>query len=524
MSQRISLDHKVLFESLPGLYLILSPRFHILGVSRAYLEATLTEREQITGRYLFDVFPDNPADPGATGVKNLTASLTHVLEHKAPHKMAVQQYDIRRPDGRFEQRYWSPVNTPVTDESGQVLYIIHQVEDVTALVLSEQNNLKQEEDLRVLNQALLKEIDERKLLEEEMKRFNKSLESQIIQKNLDLLHILDRITDGFITLDKDFNYVYANKQIGQMIKLDPSSLIGRNVREVFPDAVGSATYHAFQKAMEEQQYIRNTDYYPQLNLWQENHIYPSPEGLSVFIRDISEQKEAENKLKQSNTELRALAARLQTIREEEQRRIALEIHDQLGQQATGLKMDISWLKKKMTHLSDPVSLQYKLSEIGDQLDETIGTIRRISAELHPSILENLGIIAALSWQSEEFEKRFSVRVRFRNLSEDLELQLQTAVGLYRIYQECLTNIARHSGASSVYTTLSAPDNDIILEIEDNGNGFDPGKKTIPSLGLTGMKERALMMNGTFHIHSVPGKGTKVIVKVPQHATSPESPV
>ena len=514
MSQRISIDYSLLFQSLPGLYLIISPRLHILEASDAYLEATLTQREQVTGRYLFDVFPDNPDNPAATGVQNLSASLDYVLRHRIPHKMAIQQYDIRRPEGGFEVRYWSPVNHPVLDASGEVLFIIHQAEDVTGLVLSEQNVQQQEQDLQELNKALMKEIAERKLLEEDLRTFSHSLESQIIRQNQDQLHIFDRITDGFIALDKQFNYIYANRQIGKMTGMDPGSLIGRNVWEVFPDAVGSATYHAFVRAMQEQRYIRNTDHFPQLNLWQENHIYPSPEGLSVFIRDISEQKEAENKLRKSYLELRALAARLQTVREEEQRRIALEIHDQLGQQATGLKMDISWLKKKLSTFTDPVNIQHKLSEISDQLDETIVTIRRISAELHPSILENLGILAAISWQSEEFEKRYSIPVHLHIIQEELRPGRQTALGLYRIYQECLTNIARHAEASEVHITIYAPEKMITLEIEDNGKGFDPKALTRASLGLTGMRERALMMNGSLEIQSRPGKGTTIIVTVP----------
>jgi PAS domain S-box-containing protein len=132
-----ALDFRTLFESVPGLYLVLSPELKIIAVSDAYLRATMTERGKIAGRYLFEVFPDNPDDPNATGTRNLMSSLRRVLKDKAPDTMAVQKYDIRKPEaegGGFEERYWSPVNTPVLNESGEVAYIIHRVENVTEFV------------------------------------------------------------------------------------------------------------------------------------------------------------------------------------------------------------------------------------------------------------------------------------------------------------------------------------------------------------------------------------------------------
>lgn len=127
-------DFRLLFESAPGLYLVLLPDLHIVGVSDAYAEATMTRREEILGRHLFEVFPDNPNDPMADGVSNLRASLDSVLKKRKTHTMAVQKYDIRRPDGSFEVRYWSPINKPVFDERKEITYIIHRVEDVTAFV------------------------------------------------------------------------------------------------------------------------------------------------------------------------------------------------------------------------------------------------------------------------------------------------------------------------------------------------------------------------------------------------------
>jgi len=127
---------RLLFEAAPDPYLVLAPDLTIVAVSDAYLRATMTQRERIVGRALFEVFPDNPADPAAEGVRNLKASLEQVLNHHVPDAMPVQKYDIRRPQsagGGFEERFWSPVNTPVFDESGALIYIVHRVEDVTAM-------------------------------------------------------------------------------------------------------------------------------------------------------------------------------------------------------------------------------------------------------------------------------------------------------------------------------------------------------------------------------------------------------
>src|SRR5262249_49696042 len=137
-----------LFQSVPGLYLVLTPDFRIVAVSNAYLRATMTKQEEILGRALFEVFPDNPGDPTADGVSNLRASLNRVLQYKMPDTMAIQKYDIRKPEaegGGFEERYWSPVNSPVFGPGNMVAYIIHSVEDVTENVLLKQRGIEQEQ-------------------------------------------------------------------------------------------------------------------------------------------------------------------------------------------------------------------------------------------------------------------------------------------------------------------------------------------------------------------------------------------
>jgi signal transduction histidine kinase/CheY-like chemotaxis protein len=150
-------DFRALFEAAPGLYLVLDPELRIVAVSDAYLAATMTRREEIMGRGMFEVFPDNPEDPEATGVSNLSASLDRVRRQKGPDTMAVQKYDIQRPEkegGGFEERYWSPKNTPVLDEEGELAYIIHRVQDVTEFVRLSERGSEQEAEIFLRGQEL----------------------------------------------------------------------------------------------------------------------------------------------------------------------------------------------------------------------------------------------------------------------------------------------------------------------------------------------------------------------------------
>jgi PAS domain S-box-containing protein len=143
-------NFKAIFESAPGLFLVLLPDLKIDAVSDEYLHATMTRRDEIIGRHIFEVFPDNPGDPTADGVSNLRTSLNTVIKTKAAHEMAIQKYDIRRPDGVFEERYWSPINKPVIDDKGELTYIIHCVVDVTRRVRSEQELLRATSEIKEL--------------------------------------------------------------------------------------------------------------------------------------------------------------------------------------------------------------------------------------------------------------------------------------------------------------------------------------------------------------------------------------
>ncbi len=237
-------------------------------------------------------------------------------------------------------------------------------------------------------------------------------------------------------------------------------------------------------------------------------------GAFVSSSNITPRKKIEDELRKSQAELRQLSAHQQTIREEEGRRIAREIHDELGQQLTGLKMDASWISKKYNKV-ESAEFEKKVNGMIHLIDEMVKSIRRIASELRPGILDDLGLNAALEWQSHEFEKRTEIKCKFETRLDDAVVNKNTASGIFRIYQEALTNIARHSKATMVEAKIEITDNFLVLQVKDNGQGFNVdavrNKKT---LGVVGMKERAIMLKGDLQINSAQNRGTIIRLQIP----------
>lgn len=236
-------------------------------------------------------------------------------------------------------------------------------------------------------------------------------------------------------------------------------------------------------------------------------------GYQSIIRDITERKKAETELKRSQQQLRALAAHLQTVREDERTRIAREIHDELGQALTALKMDLSWIRRK---LDGGDAVQEKTTSMLDLVDRTIQMVRRISSELRPGILDDLGLTAAIEWQLQELNDRAGSRYALSSSLEDISLDQARSTALFRIFQEAMTNIVRHSNATRVEVGLEQNADHVTLEIMDNGKGIEEDKISDPkSLGLIGMRERALLLGGDVSIRGKKGQGTTVTVRIPR---------
>jgi signal transduction histidine kinase len=244
----------------------------------------------------------------------------------------------------------------------------------------------------------------------------------------------------------------------------------------------------------------------------------TPEGRLVIaiVRDITERRIREEELRQSKEQLRALAARLQDVREVEHTHIAREIHDNFGQVLTCLKLDLGWMEKQLGRFgTEPATLLSRITSMIQLIDVMVKDVRRISAELRPNLLDDLGLMAAIAWQSLEFQRRSGIVCEAMVPREEIALSERAATAVYRIYLEILTNVARHSGATEVRVNVDRRDGELVLHVNDNGRGITESEVSDRrSLGLLGMRERAAVFGGDVHIAGSTGKGTTVSVTVP----------
>jgi PAS domain S-box-containing protein len=231
-----------------------------------------------------------------------------------------------------------------------------------------------------------------------------------------------------------------------------------------------------------------------------------------IMSDITKRMQAEKELKSSHEQLRDLTVYLQSVREEERTNIAREIHDELAQALTALKMDLSWLDNKLPR--DQMPLIAKTRSMNELIDTTIRTVKRISAELRPGMLDDLGLVAAIEWQAEEFQDRTGINCHITVDPEDLALDQDHATAIFRIFQETLTNIARYARATMVTVNLKKKAGTLTLQVMDNGIGITEEQiRDSKSFGLIGMRERVHPWEGTVSIKGTPGEGTTVEVKV-----------
>ena len=227
----------------------------------------------------------------------------------------------------------------------------------------------------------------------------------------------------------------------------------------------------------------------------------------------NERKRAEDKLRRSLEQLRALSVYLQYVREDERIRISRQVHDELGQALTGLKMDLYWLANRLPKKFR--SVHDKTKAMSAHIDATIQTVRRIATELRPGILDDLGLVAAIEWQAQEFQKRTGIECVVSSDMKETILDQDLNTAFFRIFQETLTNIIRHAQARRVEVQLRQEENALVLEVKDNGRGISEAElNDTRSIGVLGMRERAALLQGELQITGVPGQGTTVAVRIP----------
>lgn len=240
--------------------------------------------------------------------------------------------------------------------------------------------------------------------------------------------------------------------------------------------------------------------------------------IGGYIIDITQRKQMEEELRESLMQLRNLASHLQTIREEERTKIARNIHDSMGQILAMLKINLSLIESEIKSKKTPIKQLHLLEELKDMkvaVDDAVQKTRELIRELRPEVLDNLGLLEALKWQAKEFENRNQIRCSFTPEVKKIDLDMQKSIAIFRIFQEILSNVLRHSKATLVKINFFRENENLILEVNDNGVGFSKSRISHPdSFGLLGMKERAHVFRGELTINSEKGKGTTIILSIP----------
>ena len=237
-------------------------------------------------------------------------------------------------------------------------------------------------------------------------------------------------------------------------------------------------------------------------------------GVIHIVRDISQRKRSEERLRKSREKLRNLTAHLHSVREEERKNIAREIHDELAQALTALKIDVFWMKKRLPN--DNCALQQKIQAMSGLIDTTIKSVQRIASKLRPGLLDDLGLQEAIQWHTQEFQARTGVHCDLAFEGEWERLDPDRAITVFRVFQEALTNVARHAKATRIKMTGQTTDRRVKIAIRDDGRGITPAESANPnSFGIMGMRERVHYWGGSISIQGDPGEGTTIEVSIPR---------
>lgn len=382
--------------------------------------------------------------------------------------------------------------------------------------------------------TLARDVTSRKQLEAQLKRFNITLGKQVEERRAEMKHVVEQL----VSSEKKYKQLFENNPLPMMMLSYPELDIV-DVNEAALLQYGFSKNDFLRKNIKDIQlsedmlnfkdYIKeNITGYHDAGIWKHrkkdgNIIFVEMfvhgmlvNGLNtklVLAHDITQKIEAENRQKDHLEQIRLLTGHLQEVREEERKNVARDIHDELGQQLTVLKMGIAWMIRKSKEGDNNV--EAGLTNLLGTIDGTMKAVRRICAELRPSVLDDIGLEAAMEWHIKQFSDTTGIAVHFSNLHKDIEVATDIKTTLFRIFQESLTNIARHAEAKTVNVELNIMEAIITMTITDDGKGFDMSVADQKhTLGILGMKERSLAHGGEYTINSKPGKGTSVKVSIP----------
>jgi PAS domain S-box-containing protein len=342
-----------------------------------------------------------------------------------------------------------------------------------------------------------------------------------------LASIVESAMDGIITVDAKQRVVLFNRAAEQLFGVRQADAIGAQLERFIPQRFRAAHRAHVEKFGRTGVTSRRMG--DATTLWAlraDGSEFPIDASISqggeagnhfytVILRDITRRKLAEDTMQQQQHELRELSARVQEAREEEKTRIARELHDELGQLLTALKMDLAWLRERLP--AEERALAERAASMSALLDRTVSSSRRIASDLRPLMLDDLGLADAAHWLVEEFGRHSSVRLEMRAAPAEAlnALSKGAATAVYRAIQESLTNIARHSGAKNAWIVMVHENGGLTIEIEDDGRGIGEGDMAKSrSLGLKGMRERVAYYGGSVEVGPAPRGGTRLRLRVP----------
>ncbi len=420
--------------------------------------------------------------------------------------------------------------------SAPILYLANMTRKISQTSdYSLRVNRRSEDELGVLFSGFNDMLTQIQTREEDLVRYRKSLEEKVVECRLtgeelksseeSTRTILDNAFDAIIIMDESGVVQTWNKRAAAIFEWTPEEILGEKlVDKIIPPRYRKAHREGLER-------FKRTGTGKMLNqqieitaLRRDGSEFPIELAISAIkrkgthiitgiIRDITERKRAQENIVKTQDQLRNLSRRLQSAREEEKTHIAREIHDELGQTLTALKLDLSWVSKNLTKRDEDV-----LGKIGSMIElveNTIKMVQRIASELRPQILDILGLSEALRWQAKQFQNRTGIDCELTMQPEDIELDPDRSIAFFRIFQEALTNIARHAEATKIQASFKLCLEAIVLKVEDNGKGMDLEKAEDPSsLGLIGIRERSLVWGGQTTIKSQPGHGTLIEVSIP----------
>jgi len=457
------------FEILPDMVFVVDRDERVIFVNQVAARAMGGRSEEIVGRRQSDLFrPDLAA--------RRSLAIQHVF-HTGETVVIEDQQDLG------VRRVWIDTRlVPFRDPSGNIAAVV----------------------------GIARDISERRLAQETL-----ALREAYLRSMLDNLPYLAWLKNS------DGRFQVVNQPFADAAgKVRPSDVLGLDDFAIWPHELAMRYVADDQDVMQTQQQKLVEEQISSRGglIWVETFKSPVLDaagkviGTTGLAHDITGRRQLQEEQQRSREQLRALAAHVESVREQERVRIAREIHDELGQSLTCMGMDLAFLDRQIDPENKDAAA--RVAALVELVKDTIRCVRRISSELRPSILDDLGLGAAIEWLAHDFETRTQITCTIE-VPEDLSLPFDLATPLFRVCQEALTNVTRHASATNVTIQLVCSNGHIALTIKDNGRGITEDEiKRYGSLGLLGMKERIAILGGTLDVEGKPGEGTALTIQIP----------